>query len=150
MSLTQRFDNRASQYPVLLAVKSGHAEMTYDELNRRANSVADAVNTALNEKFCRVALLMDHEAPAIAAMIGVLKSANIYVPLDPADPFERLNTIIQDAEVSLIVTDQENQRLSRNLAGAGSEVISVDDLAGVESTRCFEEQLLSDKVASLL
>ncbi len=150
MSLAHRFEARAAQYPDLLAVKSPHAELSYHELMCMADSVAHAVRTTLNETQCRVALLMGHEGPAIAAMIGILKTSNIYVPLNPADPANRLQAILKDSGAGLIVTDRVKEPLCRELAGAGFEVISIDDLGEPASSWSSEDLISPDLMAALL
>src|SRR5213075_3269684 len=57
-----------------------------------------------------VALLFDHDAPMIAAMLGALKAGKAYVPLDPSYPSERLAQIVKDSQAQVIITKNQFQK----------------------------------------
>ncbi len=80
----------------------------YAALNRRANRVARALLARRGRGGDPVALLFEHDAPMIAAILGVLKAGKTYVALDPLDPDERLRCILGDAEACGLVTDADH------------------------------------------
>ena len=82
-SIGDRFESQVRKYPDHIAVKSSRHEWSYEELNRRANQVAQAILSLRGEGEERIAILFDHDAPMIAAMLGALKAGKTYVPLDP-------------------------------------------------------------------
>ena len=55
---------------------------------------------------------MSHDAPMVAAVLGVLKAGQIVVALDPGDPVSRLKMLVEDAEPNVIVTDVQNRNLA--------------------------------------
>ena len=55
---------------------------------------------------------MSHDAPVVAAVLGILKAGSIVVALDPDDPVSRLKMLVEDAEPSVIVTDGQNRNLA--------------------------------------
>ena len=82
-SIPARFEQMVEKYPDRLAVKDNNHELTYKALNQAANRIAQVILDALGEGEEPVALLLEHGAPIISAILGVLKAGKIYVPLDP-------------------------------------------------------------------
>src|SRR6476659_4848455 len=71
-------------------------DVTYAELDHLSNQVAHALSSLCHAGPEPIALLLDHEAPVPAAMLGVLKAGKFYVPLDPSYPVERNCYVLQD------------------------------------------------------
>ena len=88
-SIPERFEQMVRTYPDRLAIKSNNHELTYDELNKAANRVANSILGRRGEGQEPIALLLDQGAPAITSILGVLKAGKIYVPLDPSFPRAR-------------------------------------------------------------
>jgi len=129
-SIPDRFEQIVRKYSNRLAVKTKDHELTYDQLNRVANRVARAILAHCGEGHEQVALLLEHDAPVIAAMIGVLKAGKAYVPLDPSYPRKRLAYMLEDSEARLLLTNQIN----RSLADALSQKVPVIDIEVLDST----------------
>jgi non-ribosomal peptide synthetase component F len=91
--------------------------LTYAELDAWANRIARGIRDRCGEGEGGVALLFDHDAVVISAMLGALKAGTYYVALDPAYPRPRLEQTLQDSEVGLVLTDCRNLELARTLAG---------------------------------
>lgn len=132
-SVTERFAQQVRLNSKQTAVRSRGVEWTYRELEERADAVARAIRkkTLAVEK-SRVALLCDHDAPMIAAILGSLKSGHAYVPLDAAHPRERLIAILDDAQVAALVTDKHNLSLATGIASGLLVVMDDDTFAGEE------------------
>jgi amino acid adenylation domain-containing protein len=127
-SIADRFEEQVRRYPQRPAIKTGDREFTYDELNRTANCIAQAILAIRGEKPEQVALLCRQSAAAIAATLGVLKAGKTYVPLDPGAPEARNKFILSDAQVRLIVADNQNFLSAQTLAARAISVINIDDL----------------------
>ena len=85
-SITDRFEDQVRRFPQNLAVKLGEEELTYHELNVRANRIAHSVLDRLDERQQGVGLLLGHDTSSIIALLGVLKAGKMYVPLEPSHP----------------------------------------------------------------
>ena len=107
-SIPARFDKMARLAPDHIAVKTPAHTWTYGELSRRSQLIAQKLLQGCRSGPTRVALLLDHDAPMIAALLGVLQAGKVYVPLDPTHPQDRLTGIIADAQAEVIVTDAKN------------------------------------------
>jgi len=127
-SIPDRFEQIVAAHSGRLAVKTNRAELTYEELNRTANRVAHALLARHESVEEPVLLLLDNGAPMIASIIGALKAAKIYVPLDPSFPTLRHREILEDTAAGLIVTDSKNLSLAAELAAGKLALVNIDEL----------------------
>jgi amino acid adenylation domain-containing protein len=126
-SLTARFEYVAQQFPANVAVV-GTRQYSYAELNQRANQIARAILKRCGEGNEPVALLLGHDAPIIAAILGVLKAGKIYVALNPALPAARLRMLLDDLPARLLITDNEHQALVAELVRSSEQVLNLAEL----------------------
>jgi len=131
-SITSRFATQVRKYGNKTAIQTKKFSWTYEELNRAANRVAHGIASA-RQGSESAALLFGHDAPMIAAMFGVLKSGRSYVPLDPSYPRDRLLEIVRDAEVDVIVCDNQHQKLATSIKLDGVPVVNIDKLSKQEA-----------------
>ncbi len=116
-SLFEEQVRRFAQSPAL--IWQGQS-LTYEELNHRANQVAHYIMQRGVGPEARVGLLLERSQDMIVSLLGVLKSGGAYVPLDPNYPEERLKTILGEADVKLVLT--QNSTRSRLGAAVFSEI----------------------------
>ncbi|TWP48426.1 amino acid adenylation domain-containing protein [Lentzea tibetensis] len=104
-SLVEQFEDRVARTPDALAVSCGRTELTYAELNARANRLAHHLIGlgAGPERY--VALALPRSADLVVALLGVLKSGAAYLPLDPEYPAERVEYMLADAEPLLLLSE---------------------------------------------
>lgn len=105
LSIPHYFRLQVQKQPKHVAVTCGKASLTYEGLEQRANALAQKLHKTyeIGPK-SRVAICMTRCVDMIVALLGVLKTGAAYVPLDPQTPSERLQVIVQDAEVELVLT----------------------------------------------
>ena len=127
-SIPERFEKIAQKYPDRLAVKTKNHSLTYNDLNSTANRIAYTILSQRGRKNEPVALLMEHDAPVIAAILGALKAGKFYVPLDPSLPHLRVKYILEDLQASYIVTNNKNLPLAKSLAGTVLDLVNIDEL----------------------
>ena len=140
-SIPQRFSQQVRQYPHNLAIKTKKYQWTYTQLDRVSLKVAHIVLNQGGHEQQRIALLLEHDAPAIAAILGVLKAGKTYVPLDPSYPRERLGYILEDSLATAMVTNNQNLALALELSPEEMTLINIDEIdtsnvgfSGEEST----------------
>ena len=97
-----------------------------------------------------VALLFEHDAPVIAAMLGVLKAGKIYLPLDPSYPPARLTALLDDAGAGLIVTDSNDLALAEELAQQAIRVLNLEELDSAITAENPSASLAPDTLAYIL
>lgn len=86
------------------AVVTDSARLSYRDLNRRANQLARYLIERGIRSGDRIGLLFDRSPETYVAMLAVMKVSAAYVPLDAAFPLERIRFIIDDAEITTIVS----------------------------------------------
>jgi len=101
------FEEKATKNPDNIAIIFENQSITYQELNTRANQVGNYLQRKGVAPEVLVGVCMGRSQDMIVNLLGILKAGGAYVPLDPQFPTERLNVIIEDANISLVVTQDE-------------------------------------------
>lgn len=100
------FERQVRQRPVAIAVRYGDRHFTYEELNQGSNQLARYLQKLGVRSEQPVGICLERSSEAIAAMLAILKAGAAYVPLDPSHPPERLNLILEDAKISIVLTEK--------------------------------------------
>ena len=129
-AIAGRFEKIARLHPHRLAVKTRKRALTYDDLNQAANRVAHALIERRGEANEPIALLLENDAPMIAAILGVLKAGKMYVPLDISYPRASLAHILEDSGAGVVVTDTGSFSSANELAHSGLQLVNLDDIDG--------------------
>ncbi|HEX6372653.1 MAG TPA: amino acid adenylation domain-containing protein, partial [Longimicrobium sp.] len=99
------FRAQAARTPDAVALSWRGETWTYAELDARANRIAHALRRRGVGPEGRVGICLPRTPELVAAMLGVLAAGGAYVPLDPAYPRERLGYMLQDAGITLVLTE---------------------------------------------
>ena len=105
-TIHQRVEAQAAQTPDAIAVVFAQQSLTYRELNQRANQLAHHLQQLGVAPDSIIGLCVDRSPEAIISILGIWKAGGAYLPLDPTYPSDRLHFILQDADVSILVTQQ--------------------------------------------
>ncbi|MGH7824578.1 MAG: non-ribosomal peptide synthetase [Candidatus Binatia bacterium] len=127
-SIPERFERMVGMHLDQIAVKSANHEFTYAELNRRANQVAHALVARCDKQAERIGLLLESDAPLIAAILGVLKAGKIYVPLNSSLPRARIAYMLEDTQASSLITNTKNLAFARELSRNALHLMNLDEL----------------------
>jgi amino acid adenylation domain-containing protein len=122
-SIHDLFAKQTQQTPSNVAVVFGNAQLSYDELNRRANRLARRLQKLGVGRDVPVGVCMERSLEMVTALLGILKAGGAYVPLDPAYPAERLAFMINDAGTPVILTQT---RLKNCCLDAADKVLCLD------------------------
>lgn len=125
-TLPTLFEVQAARTPDAVAVVDSLGSLTYRELNRRADQLAVRLRTAGIGPGSIVGVLLDRSATMITAWLGVLKSGGAYLPMDAAYPAARLQFMLTDAGVRVVIASSDT---AGALSGAAS--IASAEPAGV-------------------
>ena len=123
------FEETVARQPGNVAVKTDKGELSYTQLNARANRIAASVQP-VGQSQQHVGLLFDPDVDAISTMLGVLLAGHVYVPLDPADPQPRIRFVLQDSQARAILTTSRHAELATRVAPDDCPVVTVDTLSG--------------------
>ncbi|WP_231510392.1 non-ribosomal peptide synthetase family protein [Fischerella sp. PCC 9605] len=109
--------------PDRVAVIFVDEQLTYRELNHRANQLAHYLRTLNVEPEVLVGICLERSLNLLIGLLGILKAGGAYVPLDPAYPQERLGLILEDSQLSVLLT-QKN--LLEQLPKHQAQVVCID------------------------
>ncbi|MFC6371900.1 amino acid adenylation domain-containing protein, partial [Nonomuraea thailandensis] len=102
-TLPELFEAQAARTPDAIAVASGGQELTYAELNRRADGLAGELRDRGVGPESVVAVVMERDAELVVALLAVLKAGGAYLPLDPEYPAERIGYMLRDAAPAVVL-----------------------------------------------
>jgi amino acid adenylation domain-containing protein len=101
--LHQLFEEQAEISPNAIAVSLNHDFLTYQELSRQANRLANYLIALGVQPGTLIGLCVDRSFNTIIGLLGILKAGCAYVPLDPGYPAERLEFMMTDSEIEFVV-----------------------------------------------
>ncbi|MFP2933044.1 amino acid adenylation domain-containing protein, partial [Pyxidicoccus sp. 3LG] len=151
-SVHQLFCAQAARTPDAIAVEAGEGTLTYRQLDERSNQLAHHLRTLGVTPGTRVALCLERNLELPVGLLGILKAGAAFVPLDPSYPAERLQTMLAQTAVSVLVTqerladelpahvpllvclDSEWEQVARHPVTAPDAFASADSLAYVMFT----------------
>ncbi|MEG5160088.1 amino acid adenylation domain-containing protein [Microcoleus sp. AT3-A2] len=133
----QLFEAQVERTPDAIAVVFEDEKLTYRELNERANQLAHYLQQFGVKPEVLVGICVERSLDTIVGILGILKAGGAYVPLDPAYPRERLAFTLEDAQISVLLTQQ---KLLKILPECSAKVIGLDEWE--------EEQNFSEKSGS--
>lgn len=101
------FERQAARDPAAIAVSFRENNLTYGELNARANQLAHRLRRGGVKANVLVGVCLQRCPDLVIALLAVWKAGGAYVPLDPSYPKERLSFMVQDAQPLMVLTDAE-------------------------------------------
>jgi len=134
-SIPERFAQIVAWHGDRIAVSARSTEWTYAELDQRSKRLAAQILEHSDVKSEPVALLMQHDAGLIAAILAVLKAGKIYLSLDPSNSIERLGALLADSHAQLLIADQMNAALANSLATEQLSILPIGNDFTPSSTR---------------
>ncbi|MDZ8024549.1 MAG: amino acid adenylation domain-containing protein [Nostoc sp. DedQUE11] len=146
----QLFEEKVQQYPDSIAVNFANEQLTYQELNTCSNKLAHHLQKIGVGSEVLVGICISQSIEMIIGLLGILKAGGAYVPLDPGYPEERLNFMLEDAQVSVLLT-QEN--LLKHFEGFSNPIISIDKdwkIITQEKEDNLKSDLNSDNLAYII
>jgi amino acid adenylation domain-containing protein len=143
----QLFEAQAEQTPDTVAVVCEGAQLTYGELNRRANQLAHYLRKHGVEPETLVGICIERSVEMIIGVLGILKAGGAYVPLDPLYPKERLAFILTDTQAPVLLTQRH---LLPRLPDYKTHLVCLDerrDVIGRESEETPADGATADNLA---
>jgi amino acid adenylation domain-containing protein len=120
------FEEQAARTPDVTAVTFHEQQLTYRELNERADRLAARLRELGAVPDGIVALCAERSLEMIVGLLGILKSGAAYLPLDPAFPSERLAFMLADSHAPILVTEEH---LAARFSGASAHIVTLRSVA---------------------
>ena len=123
----EKIAEQAGKRAAAVAVEDGERSVTYGELERAANRLGHHLKRRGLEREGKVGVLLERGVNAVIAVLGVWKAGGVYLPLDVQQPRERLEFMLRDAGVRIVVsTEGVSGWLSESEVGEELEIIKLD------------------------
>ncbi|CCF15397.1 tyrocidine synthase 3 [Brevibacillus laterosporus GI-9] len=123
--IQEKFEEQVEKVPNEIAVVFEDNYLTYRELNEKANRLARTLREKGVERETLVGILVERSLEMMVALMAVLKSGGAYLPIDPDVPEERMNYIINDSQIKVLI--MQNKFIGK--VSCDGEVIDVDNEA---------------------
>ncbi|MBD2207324.1 amino acid adenylation domain-containing protein [Calothrix sp. FACHB-1219] len=134
----QQIEVTAAKNPDAIALVFGDEQLTYQELNHRANAVAHHLRNLGVSPDVPVAIYLERSLEMIVGILGILKAGGAYLPLDPAYPQAHLAVILEDAQVPVLLTQTH---LLTRLPAHKAEVVCLDSHGNTWSQECTDNPI---------
>lgn len=121
--------NSAESAPDKTALAFGNEKLTFSKLNASVNRLAQYLREEVpldrdSDGFTRVALVLDRGVDMVIAILASLKAGLVYVPIDPSNPVNRIQAVLEDARVSAIVSQNTSKQ---KLSTGNRSLVLIDD-----------------------
>jgi amino acid adenylation domain-containing protein len=126
------FERQVERTPDDVAVVFEAREVTYCELNRRANVLAWQLSEHGAGPEVLVSLLARRSIDWLVAVLAIFKTGGAYLPLDPSNPARRLDQMLQQSRSSLVLASREFSELAQTLVDI-PKVLFIEDLLKAET-----------------
>ncbi len=123
LCIHELFSAQVAQNPDRIAVVCPTGQLTYQELNCRANQIAHYLQDLGVKPEVMVGICVERSVATIVGLLGILKAGGAYVPLDPTYPPARRSFMLADARVEVLLTEQQ---FSVDFADSGAKAICLD------------------------
>ncbi|WP_413200345.1 amino acid adenylation domain-containing protein [Nostoc piscinale] len=138
--------------PNSVAVEYERQQITYQELENKSNQLADYLRQIGVTTETLVALYLDRSPDVIITILAILKAGGAYLPLDTSAPLERLEIILKDANLSILIT-QKNQLNHLSLIANHLQTICVDEqsnLTTISDGTSFDSEVTAQNLAYVM
>ncbi|KSU86850.1 MULTISPECIES: non-ribosomal peptide synthetase [Priestia] len=122
-TLVTLFEEQVEKSPNSIALSYNNKKLTYGELNERSNQLAHYLIEKGIKKGSIVGVYFERSIEMVVSLYAVIKAGGAYLPLDPTHPKERVSFILEDANTSVVLTQNS---IKQNLPRGSYEIICVD------------------------
>lgn len=129
-SIAGRFGEQVSRAPEATAVVCGQDQLTYHQLNERADRLARILAARGVGRETVVGIFVERSLEMVVSLLGVLKAGGAYLPLDPNHPAPRLAFMLSDAECTMIVTQGH---LRSKLPAFTGQILPMDGVGDLDA-----------------
>lgn len=124
----QQFEQQVERTPHRIALSHLDSTLNYEDLNQMANRIAHALVDAEVKLGQTVGICISRSPKLVACLLAVQKIGAVFLPLDPKYPLDRLNYIVEDSELKLVLTDAASPDINTAIS------LMIDDEGLLESS----------------
>ena len=143
------FQEQVQRTPEAIALVFQKRQLTYDELNRRANELARRLQEFNVGRGIAVGVCMERSPEMVIALLAILKAGGAYVPLDPSYPAERLVFMINDTGLPVILT-HKHLAASELIGASSAQLISLNPEEALGETTNLQTDVSAEDLAYII
>jgi amino acid adenylation domain-containing protein len=146
----QLFEAAVRRTPDAVAVVYDNEQLTYQDLNAKANQVAHHLQRLAVKPDMMVGLFVERSLDMIVGLLGILKAGGAYVPINPAYPADRIAFMLEDAQVPVLLTQKE---LAKKMPELQARVVCLDtdwEIIAQESQTNPSSEVNSENLAYII
>jgi len=121
--IPELFESQVDRTPECIALEMNGSQLTYGELNRASNKLARFLRAKQVGPEVRVGVCLERSLEQIIGVLGVLKAGGAFVPLDPHYPAQRLEYMLRDSRIQVLLTQR---KFRESLPGITATTICLD------------------------
>jgi acyl-CoA synthetase (AMP-forming)/AMP-acid ligase II len=118
----------SSEHVNRLAVADQNNSLTFQQLSTAVRGVAKMIQGHVTGKHQVVAVLMDRSALYTTSMLGIMRAGCVYLPLNSADPIDRIKGILEDAQATLVITQPNKLDILKDITSVRPLVVSLEEV----------------------
>ena len=107
----KRFEKQVLENPKNIAITSNNESLTYEELNRKANRIANALIKKGVQPKSNILLMLPRNNNMVASILGILKAGCAFIPVDLEYPKERIDYIYENSQADYIITTKTTEKM---------------------------------------
>ncbi|NER13681.1 amino acid adenylation domain-containing protein [Leptobacterium flavescens] len=133
-------EEQAKKHPQKTALVFGDKEISYEELNKKADTIAFSLMKKGVKRKDIIGLCIERSAEMVLGLLGILKAGAAYLPVDPAYPSERIDYILNDAKAYILLTQDS---LLSSLESSHIQTFSIEEC--VDNKKANKKELPQTK-----
>ncbi len=147
-TVIEMFEEQVKRCPDNIALEYGDIQLTYGELNARANCITSKLRNLGVENDDRVAIIAERSIETVLGIVAVLKAGGAYVPVDPGYPVDRIQFMLEDCSPKAILMGKSEQSVKDCIMALNIEKIDLTNLenySGIQENMpliCSEDNLV--------
>lgn len=123
--IISKFENAARQFPEVAALEAKDKVITYTALDSNTDRLAQLLRLRGMTRGTKVMLLLNDPVEVITAIIAVMKTGGIFIPVDPSFPVKRMETIAEEVQPELIISHERHSQSVEAVSSAVSKGVVV-------------------------
>ena len=127
------FERQAAETPNKIAVRFKELYLTYSELNSRANYLAEILRNKNIKPGSIVGISAERSLEMIIGIYGILKADGAYLPIDPEHPAERINYMLDDSNISVLLVGPGGEKVLDKVNDKNISVINLENITGYKT-----------------
>ncbi|URZ17236.1 non-ribosomal peptide synthetase [Clostridium felsineum] len=147
--LHKLFEEQVDKTPNNISVLFGDYSITYSELNKKANQLANVLSSKGVQDNDVIGIMIDRTIEMIIGILGIMKAGAAYLPIDVSNPEQRISYMLNDSKTNILLVNEKNKKKAESVFD--KEIINLDNNSIYTGTfNNSHEHYNTDKLAYII